>query len=186
MASKVVSTKLSIDEHGKLLEICKQNNSTPSATIKKLILNMIFGKTEIPTSGQPSQKQISTLTKPTIEQPPVAKPTIEQPPVTKPTIEQPPVAKPTIEQPPVTKPTTNINFDSQPIILQTIRRVEQNQLSQDALHELYITLSEKYDRTRLTKSEEELFRKVHHQLQHGPSVQNDKKHMSFEERVQYF
>jgi len=44
MASKVVSTKLSIDEHGKFLQICKQNDSTPSALIKKLILDHISSK----------------------------------------------------------------------------------------------------------------------------------------------
>jgi len=41
MASKVVSTKLSIEEHGNFLQICKQNDSTPSALIKKLILDRI-------------------------------------------------------------------------------------------------------------------------------------------------
>ena len=41
MGSKVVSTKLSIDEHAKFLEICSKQNYTPSALIKNLILNLI-------------------------------------------------------------------------------------------------------------------------------------------------
>lgn len=41
MGSRVVSTKLSIDEHAKFLEICSKQNYTPSALIKNLILNLI-------------------------------------------------------------------------------------------------------------------------------------------------
>ena len=41
MPSKVVSTKLSIEEHGKFLELCKIQNCTPSTLIKSLILNLI-------------------------------------------------------------------------------------------------------------------------------------------------
>ncbi len=44
MSSKVVSTKLSIEEHEKFLQICKQNDNTPSALIKKLILDHISSK----------------------------------------------------------------------------------------------------------------------------------------------
>lgn len=41
MGSKVVSTKLSIDEHDKFLQICRIQNCTPSSLIKNLILNLI-------------------------------------------------------------------------------------------------------------------------------------------------
>ena len=41
MGSRVVSTKLSIDEHGKFLQICRIQNCTPSSLIKNLILNLI-------------------------------------------------------------------------------------------------------------------------------------------------
>jgi len=40
MPSKVLSTKLNIEEHGKFLEICKIQNCTPSTLIKNLILNL--------------------------------------------------------------------------------------------------------------------------------------------------
>ena len=58
MASKVVSTKLSIEEHGKFLQICKQNDSTPSALIKKLILDRISSLDEFAASNDPP-KQIN-------------------------------------------------------------------------------------------------------------------------------
>lgn len=41
MVYKVVSTKLSEDEHGKLLDLCNQEGLTPSALIKESILMRI-------------------------------------------------------------------------------------------------------------------------------------------------
>ena len=59
MVSKVVSTKLNIEEHGKLLQICKENNSTPSAIIKSLILDLISNNVQI-SSDQVKSKNIET------------------------------------------------------------------------------------------------------------------------------
>jgi len=148
MASKVVSTKLSIEEYGKLLQICEQNDSTQSALIKKLILDHISSKNP--------QKQINDSK--------------------------------TIEPVQVKTETTNelAKTAEDKIAFEIIKRVEEDDITYQTLHEIYNKLNEKYEHGGLTKMEEILFRKVHRHLREKVREQPEVQRMSLDERFQYF
>jgi len=148
MANKVVSTKLSIEEHEKFLHICEQNDSTPSALIKKLILDHISSKNP--------QKQIDDSK--------------------------------TIESVQVKTETTNelAKTPEDKIAFEIIKRVEDDDITYETLHEIYNKLNEKYEHGGLTKIEEILFRKVHRHLREKVREQPEVQRMSLDERFQYF
>lgn len=57
MVYKVVSTKLSEDEHEKLLDMCNQEGLTPSALIKESILKRIVPEKKV----EPEPKKEMTI-----------------------------------------------------------------------------------------------------------------------------
>ncbi len=157
MVSKVVSTKLSIEEHGKFLQICKQIDSTPSALIKKLILDHISSK------NPPKQTDDSK--------------TIESAQV----IPEPQLQKPKTE-------TFNelAKTGEDKIAFEIIKRVEEDDITYETLHEIYNKLNTKYEHGGLTKMEEILFRKVHRHLREKVREEPEVQRMSLDERFQYF
>jgi len=148
MSSKVVSTKLSIEEHEKFLQICKQNDSTPSALIKKLILDHISSK------NPPKQIDDSK----TIESVQVKTETFNE------------LAKTAEDK----------------IAFEIIKRVEEDDITYETLHEIYNKLNAKFEHGGLTKMEEILFRKVHRHLREKVREQPEVQRMSLDERFQYF
>ncbi len=148
MASKVVSTKLSIEEYGKFLQMCEQNDCTPSALIKKLILVHISSK------NPPKQIDDSKM----IESVQVKTETVNE------------LAKTAEDK----------------IAFEIIKRVEEDDITYETLHEIYNKLNEKYEHGGLTKMEEILFRKVHSHLREKLREQPEVQRMSLDERFQYF
>jgi len=171
MASKVVSTKLSIEEHGKFLQICKQDDSTPSALIKKLILNHISSKN--------SPKQIADSK--TIESTQVkTEPQLQKP---EPQLE---IQKPQLEIPTTETINELAKTAEDKIAFEIIKRVEEDDITYETLHEIYNKLNTKYEHGGLTTMEEILFRKVHRHLREKVREQPEVQRMSLDERFQYF
>ncbi len=164
MASKVVSTKLSIEEHGKFLQICKQDDSTPSALIKKLILDHISSK------NPPKQIDDSK----TIESVQVK---------TEPQLQKP---EPQLEIPKTETTNELAKTAEDKIAFEIIKRVEEDDITYETLHEIYNKLNAKYEHGGLTKMEEILFRKVHRHLREKVREQPEVQRMSLDERFQYF
>jgi len=164
MASKVVSTKLSIEEHGKFLQICKQNDSTPSSLIKKLILDHISSKNP--------PKQINDSK--TIESVQVK---------TEPQLQKP---EPQLEIPKTETTSELAKTAEDKIAFEIIKRVEEDDITYETLHEIYNKLNKKYEHGGLTKMEEILFRKVHRHLREKVREQPEVQRMSLDERFQYF
>ena len=72
-------------------------------------------------------------------------------------------------------------------IIETIKKIENDEVSEEELQELYVKLGEKLEKNSLTKPEEALFRKVHQNLRdmllkHVAQT----KTLTVEERFQYF
>jgi len=164
MASKVVSTKLSIEEHGKLLQICKQNDSTPSALIKKLILDHISSKN--PPKQIDDSKTIESVQVKTELQ-------LQKP-------------DPQLEIPKTETVNELAKTAEDKIAFEIIKRVEQDDITYETLHEIYNKLNAKYEHGGLTKMEEILFRKVHRHLREKVREQPEVQRMSLDERFQYF
>jgi hypothetical protein len=59
MVYRVVSTKLTEEEHSKLLELCNQDGCTPFAMLKKMILDVINSNTEFENHVQKDTKKES-------------------------------------------------------------------------------------------------------------------------------
>jgi len=164
MVSKVVSTKLSIEEHGKFLQICKQNDSTPSALIKKLILDHISSK------NSPKQIDDSKTTESTQVK-------------TEPQLQKP---EPQLEIPKTETINELAKTAEDKIAFEIIKRVEEDDITYETLHEIYNKLNEKYEHGGLTTMEEILFRKVHRHLREKVREQPEVQRMSLDERFQYF
>ena len=178
MASKVVSTKLSIEEHGKFLQICKQDDSTPSALIKKLILNHISSKNspkQIADSKTMESTQVKT--EPQLQKP---EPQLE---IQKLQLQKP---EPQLEIPKTEAINELAKTAEDKIAFEIIKRVEEDDITYETLHEIYNKLNEKYEHGGLTKIEEILFRKVHRHLREKVREQPEVQRMSLDERFQYF
>ena len=72
-------------------------------------------------------------------------------------------------------------------IIEIIKKIESNEVSEEELQELYVKLGEKLEKNSLTKPEEALFRKVHQNLRdmllkHVAQT----KTLTVEERFQFF
>lgn len=72
-------------------------------------------------------------------------------------------------------------------IIEIIKKIENDEVSEEELQELYVKLGEKLEKNSLTKPEEALFRKVHQNLRdmllkHVAQT----KTLNVEERFQYF
>ena len=72
-------------------------------------------------------------------------------------------------------------------IIEIIKKIENDEVSEEELQELYVKLGEKLEKNSLTKPEEALFRKVHQKLRdmllkHVAQT----KTLNVEERFQYF
>ena len=174
MVSKVVSTKLSIEEHGKFLEICRMQNCTPSTLVKNLILNLIANLEK--NENLLSQKQsVKTLVNDQKKQLIFTSQNENQ----------------------ISQLTINETTASE-----IIKKIDNNEVSVEDLNHIYLKLGEKFEKNGLSKPEEILYRKTHQKLkermQHKPIVQSepqtksieekksDETKMSLEERFQYF
>ncbi|MBI2006909.1 MAG: hypothetical protein HYS75_06625 [Nitrosopumilales archaeon] len=72
-------------------------------------------------------------------------------------------------------------------IIEIIKKIESDEVSEEELQELYVKLGEKLEKNSLTKPEEVLFRKIHQKLRDmllKHVVQT--KTLTVEERFQYF
>ncbi|MGQ0375948.1 MAG: hypothetical protein ACT4OW_00375 [Nitrososphaerota archaeon] len=172
MASKVVSTKLSIEEHGKFLEICRIQNCTPSTLIKNLILNLITSLEKNENLSYQKQSEKTTLND----------------------------QKKSLSLKNESQTPQFENNDL--AINELIKKIDNAEVNIEDLNQLYLKLGDKFEKTGLSKSEELLYRKTHQKLkeklQYNPIVQNVQqskpheekktvdKNMSAEERFQYF
>ncbi len=78
------------------------------------------------------------------------------------------------------------SFDESAIV-ELIKKIENDKLSEKGLQELYVKLGEKLEKNNLTKPEEMLFRKVHQKLRDRLlQYVAETKTLSVEERFQYF
>ncbi|MBI3253168.1 MAG: hypothetical protein HYZ56_00315 [Nitrosopumilales archaeon] len=86
--------------------------------------------------------------------------------------------------------TTNVEQQTsldESTIIEIIKKIENDEVSEEELQELYVKLGEKLEKNSLTKPEETLFRKVHQKLRdmllkHVAQT----KTLNVEERFQYF
>jgi len=182
MVSKVVSTKLNIEEHGKLLQICKDNNSTPSALIKGLILDLISNKVLVPSN---ETKSLNIETKPLETKPLETKPLETKPLETKPLETKPLETKP-LETKPLEPFNELAKTAEDKIAFEIIKRVEEDDITYETLQGIYNKLNEKYEHGGLTKMEEMLFRKVHRHLREKVRERPEVQRLSLDERFQYF
>ncbi|MEX0657457.1 MAG: hypothetical protein WD154_07940 [Nitrosopumilaceae archaeon] len=80
------------------------------------------------------------------------------------------------------------------LAIEIIKKIENDEVNEQDLHELYVKLGEKLEKTGLEKFEEALFRKVHKRLrdkllQHvatKKAVNVEEKPINVEERFRYF
>ena len=89
-------------------------------------------------------------------------------------------------KPEATKAEQQTSLDES-IIIEIIKKIENDEVSEEELQELYVKLGEKLEKNSLTKPEEALFRKVHQNLRdmllkHVAQT----KTLTVEERFQYF
>ena len=72
-------------------------------------------------------------------------------------------------------------------IIEIIKKIENDEVNEQYLHELYVKLGEKLEKNSLTKSEETLFRKVHQKLRDMLLKHvAETKTLTVEERFKYF
>lgn len=72
-------------------------------------------------------------------------------------------------------------------IIETIKKIENDEVSEEDLQEIYVKLGEKLEKNSLAKPEEALFRKVHQKLRDKLLHHvTQTKTLNVEERFQYF